>query len=409
MGRHTSTSSDSPDYSFSSGDFGSDESPPSSKKKAKKKKSSAPEKRDASPKRGKDSAAKTRVAVERGKVWSYGEKNKVEVASPDNVLEMLREEFGTVMFDPCPLERPVWDGLERDWEPVNYINPPFNAMPAWIEKGLDEVRRTGSTAVFFFPSRTSSRYWEPTVFAQADEIRFVTGSIRFKGYDKNCPFPMVIVVVRPSPRLHGLVRPQVPRKPLDFLTDRQILNDPYVQENSPLLWFAVKYYGVIARPHQGEFIDWRHRWALTRCSSQQLFANRLRSHKSMFFQVMFGLLVQLSAAEKRAFGKDHGLTARKLGSEQTTTLFRLFSSLRTQVAPLERKLRKFFYKPPPVVNEAPLKLLKLAKKNPMLLDACHFYIVYKEYRMIEWMQDSRISYLKESYDGKFALNTVFLG
>src|SRR5690606_32573052 len=109
----------------------------------------------------------------------------------------------------------------RKWGRLNYINPPFYQVQEWTMKAIKECRSHDCTCVFFFPSRTSSRYWEENVYANADEIRFVSGSIRFPAYPKNCPFPMCFLVFRSGPRIRGEIAPAPPRPDRDILTDEE--------------------------------------------------------------------------------------------------------------------------------------------------------------------------------------------
>ena len=407
----TSSESEAP-VSSSRSSSSSDSSSDKPKKKTKAKpvqKDKKPAKAKASARKAKGSGSKntrenSRMVAERGGVFWFGETAKVEVSSPANVMEVLHEEFGHDMFDPCPLIRPDWNGLKRKWGRLNYINPPFDQVQEWTLKAIKECRSHDCTCVFFFPSRTSSRYWEENVYANADEIRFVSGSIRFPAYPKNCPFPMCFLVFRSGPRIRGEIAPAPPRPDRDILTDEEILADPTLQ--GTLLWFAANNYKTITRPSQIEFIEWRRKWATRRISTDQLFRKYASDPKSTFSSVYFSLFLQLCEAEHRVFGASHGASRPTDVPNEQLTFFRMLSSIRSTMGPFAEGLRKLARVPDCSVTDV-AKLMKLAESKKWLVKACHFYIVYREYREEEWRRAARVNYTKASFDAKFSQNVIF--
>ena len=107
---------------------------------------------------------------------------------------------------------PEIDGLRQDWykdAKVAYCNPPYGReISKWLKKAYEESQK-GCTVVCLIPSRTDTRYWESNVM-KADEIRFVTGRLKFINKDlpsfredgnykiSSAPFPSAIVVFRPK-------------------------------------------------------------------------------------------------------------------------------------------------------------------------------------------------------------------
>lgn len=346
------------------------------------------------------------MVEERGGVFWFGETAKVEVSSPANVMEALHEEWGTDMFDPCPLIRPDWDGLKRRWGRLNYINPPFDQVKEWTLKAIEECRNHECTCVFFFPARTSSRYWEESVYTYADEIRFVTGSIRFPAYDKNCPFPMCMLVFKSGPRVNGGINPPVQRPARDILSEHELLSIEELQQDFPLLWFVVRHHKQVTRPEQNDYIEWRRKWATRKISYGQLFTEYASNPKSTFTAVYFSVFLQLCELEHRVFGPEHGASQPRVPPNEQPSFFRMLCSLRARMGPLAAGLRTLARRPDCSLEDLG-KLLQLVKSKRWLMKACYFYMVYREYREEEWRRASRVNYTKESFDGKFAQNVIF--
>ena len=103
-------------------------------------------------------------------------------ATPDYILEDIKKEFGE-FFDPCPLKHDLdkWNGLEIDWKPVNFINPPYNNKDkvAFIEKAYRESLR-GNICILLIPSTTELPIFHDLILPNA-EVRFIKGRVKFKG------------------------------------------------------------------------------------------------------------------------------------------------------------------------------------------------------------------------------------
>jgi len=103
-------------------------------------------------------------------------------ATPDYILEDIKKEFGE-FFDPCPLKHDLdnWNGLEIDWKPVNFINPPYNNKDkvAFIEKAYRESLR-GNICILLIPSTTELPIFHNLILPYA-EVRFIKGRVKFKG------------------------------------------------------------------------------------------------------------------------------------------------------------------------------------------------------------------------------------
>lgn len=136
-----------------------------------------------------------------------GDRNNNDLKTPDFLLQDLEKEFGA-FFDPCPyggiqgaLENPELDGLKRDWQKVNFVNPPYKEIKFWLKKGAEEYKK-GNKNIFLITARVSSKYWAKYVIPYASEIRFFIGSIVFdsphKEYATGLPIPLCLIIFDPE-------------------------------------------------------------------------------------------------------------------------------------------------------------------------------------------------------------------
>lgn len=117
------------------------------------------------------------------------------IATEKAFQEALNKEYD-FDFDPCPLERPDWDGLEVTWGKRNWVNPPFSHINKWVEKAVTEMMK-GHFTVMLIPSRPNTEYWRKWVFPFASEIHYLPKT-RFEGYDLPLPVPLVLVIFNPD-------------------------------------------------------------------------------------------------------------------------------------------------------------------------------------------------------------------
>lgn len=141
---------------------------------------------------------------------NINDKSIIDVKTPKSILTALRKEFKE-LFDPCPYGgikykgNPKKDGLLIPWSStkVNFVNPPYNEIEKWLKKGLEEIRQ-GKTCVFLITARTHTKYWNDYIVKYASEIRFITGTVKFGGYEqsKGLPIGIAIIVFKPRQRKH---------------------------------------------------------------------------------------------------------------------------------------------------------------------------------------------------------------
>lgn len=86
------------------------------------------------------------------------------------------------------------DGLAQDWTRERvWMNPPYGrAITPWVRKAADSAR-DGALVVGLLPVRTDTRWWSDHVM-RADEIRFLTGRVRFGGSSSGAPFGSAVAI-----------------------------------------------------------------------------------------------------------------------------------------------------------------------------------------------------------------------
>ena len=87
------------------------------------------------------------------------------------------------------------DALIQDWEGVVWCNPPYGREQIkFINKGLEEHRKHGSTIVFLIPARPDTKVWQDVIFKNASQVCFIKGRLKFGNSKDSAPFPCALVV-----------------------------------------------------------------------------------------------------------------------------------------------------------------------------------------------------------------------
>lgn len=125
-----------------------------------------------------------------------------EWETPQVFFDELNAEFGftlDVCATPDNAKCAVFftendDGLNRDWDGVCWMNPPYGRqIGKWVQKAAEESVR-GSLVVGLLPARTDTAWWHDYVIPFSREIRFIRGRLKFGGSQYNAPFPNAVVV-----------------------------------------------------------------------------------------------------------------------------------------------------------------------------------------------------------------------
>lgn len=113
-------------------------------------------------------------------------KNSDDWSTPKYIYDQALEKG---MFDPCPLLSSV-DGLRIEWGEINFVNPPYSNLKAWIEKSIEQSKK-GKKVLLLIPARTDTKAFK-MLFDYGSTISFITGRLRFNEAN-SAPFPSMLV------------------------------------------------------------------------------------------------------------------------------------------------------------------------------------------------------------------------
>jgi len=116
-------------------------------------------------------------------------------STPIDLYDKLNKEFN-FDHDPCPLSADfdclnVW----YNWGKMNFVNPPYNNIKAFLEKAISQLEERGNKSVFLIPSRTDTKYFHELIYKKF-EIRFIKGRLKFGDHKNSAPFPSMIVIIK---------------------------------------------------------------------------------------------------------------------------------------------------------------------------------------------------------------------
>lgn len=80
--------------------------------------------------------------------------------TPPWLKEKIFREFGETV-DQCPFPLPPnWDAINKDWDDINYVNPPFRSMDgngygptAFAKKAIEEFEK-GRNSILVLPTQS---------------------------------------------------------------------------------------------------------------------------------------------------------------------------------------------------------------------------------------------------------------
>jgi hypothetical protein len=108
----------------------------------------------------------------------FTSKSDQKAETPDWLKKWVVKTFGKY-FDPCPAN-PKFDGLSVPWKTLNYVNPPFDNIGAWMDKAATEMHN-GKTSILLIPYRAHTDYFKRNV--SDIQCSFILNeTIAFKGY-----------------------------------------------------------------------------------------------------------------------------------------------------------------------------------------------------------------------------------
>ena len=80
--------------------------------------------------------------------------------------------------------------LEKTWDGVNWMNPPYKDMKRFIQKAYEQ--RHHAVTVALIPARTNTNWWHE--YCMEGEVMFICGRPKFKGCIHGLPQPLALVV-----------------------------------------------------------------------------------------------------------------------------------------------------------------------------------------------------------------------
>lgn len=120
--------------------------------------------------------------------------------TPQDFFDALNAEFH-FKIDVCALPTnakcaifytPEQNGLAQEWKGVCWCNPPYGRqIGKWVEKAAN----SSATVVMLLPARTDTRWFHQYIYGK-DEIRFISGRLRFGGSKSSAPFPSMVCIFR---------------------------------------------------------------------------------------------------------------------------------------------------------------------------------------------------------------------
>jgi phage N-6-adenine-methyltransferase len=80
--------------------------------------------------------------------------------------------------------------LDKIWDGVNWMNPPYKDMKKFIKKAYEE--RNNAITVCLIPARTNTNWWHE--YCMNGDVYFICGRPKFKGCKYGLPQPLALVV-----------------------------------------------------------------------------------------------------------------------------------------------------------------------------------------------------------------------
>ena len=80
--------------------------------------------------------------------------------------------------------------LDKQWDGVNWMNPPYKDMKKFIKKAYDE--RHNAITVCLIPARTNTKWWHD--WCMQGEVYFICGRPKFSDSPHGLPQPLALVV-----------------------------------------------------------------------------------------------------------------------------------------------------------------------------------------------------------------------
>jgi hypothetical protein len=121
------------------------------------------------------------------------------VKTPEYILKMVRDEFGEELYDPCPFN-PTFDpykhkdGLNTEWGPVSFVNPPYSFIRPWLRKAREQWLLGKTSVIFIKLSNLGTQYCRK--YIPGAEVRILVDKVQFPGYSNTAIFNNIFIIFR---------------------------------------------------------------------------------------------------------------------------------------------------------------------------------------------------------------------
>ncbi|CAG8998071.1 MAG: hypothetical protein CENE_00002 [Candidatus Celerinatantimonas neptuna] len=164
----------------------------------------------------------------------YGRDFILDVAAEPQTTKTRRYYTSAEWFDRCRVEGDFqfsllddlvgFDGLQCDWEPHWWCNPPFDQKAAFIAKAIEEARK-GNPGMMLLPYEPLTKWWRSGVEGHASAIYEPDGRYNFfepdgktgkSGVNFGCVFVLFTPGYFPHPQRIRFERGIFQQKDKDF-------------------------------------------------------------------------------------------------------------------------------------------------------------------------------------------------
>lgn len=112
------------------------------------------------------------------------------IKTPDHLLNDVWCQFHiTHDMSPFDFDPMCEDAFSIEWGDVNYVNPPFSNIPAFIQRCLQQ----GKPTYMLLPMRSSTVYWHELVLPNISGM-YLLSRLKFPGFQRGSPVPFCIAV-----------------------------------------------------------------------------------------------------------------------------------------------------------------------------------------------------------------------
>lgn len=132
---------------------------------------------------------------------AYMPKSKSDThITPDRVFEIIEKRWGykrEEFYDPCPVNGT--DGLDIDWEDLNYVNSPYPLLREFVHKAHVEKVVHGHITIMLLPSSKTDQDWfHDYIIERGYDIKWIRKRLKFKGEKWGSPQAHFLVKIAPN-------------------------------------------------------------------------------------------------------------------------------------------------------------------------------------------------------------------